>query len=399
MLLAHKIELRPTAKQADYLDRACGCRRHCFNQLLGHFKEDGIKWSKKAAYQYYINVIRKEFEWYNEVSSRVTRNAIDDLDNAFKHYFRRVKSGKPYPKSKHKKRYNPYGFPEFKKRGKHDSFALRESPKFDVIGRTLRIEKLKTHIPMRQQLRFVGKTKQVTITKQAGKYFASILVDTLDYDSKLDKQHESVGVDFGVKSLAVLSDGTTFDANQKLKASLTKLKRKQRKLSKKARGSNRYAKAKVAISKLHYHIANQRKAVIHELTDKLTKNYKVICIEDLHVKGMLKNHKLARAISDAGFGMFRTILEAKAVLRGCTVVAINRFFPSTKMCSGCGQLHDMPLNKRQMVCDCGLTLDRDHNAAINIDRNGRDTLQLDKNSYARVVEDAATCSNASMLTV
>ena len=170
MLLAHKIELRPTPEQATYLDKACGSKRHCYNQLLAHFSQPENNWSKTAAYQRYINVIRKEFDWYSEVSSRVTRNAIDDLDNAFKHFFRRIKLKQKA------------GFPRFKKKDINDSFALRESAKFDVVGRELRLEKLKTKIQMRQELRFQGKTKQVTISKRASKYFASILVETNDYN-------------------------------------------------------------------------------------------------------------------------------------------------------------------------------------------------------------------------
>ncbi len=164
MLLAHKIELRPTLEQREYFDRARGHRRHCYNQLLEYFNqkdESGQwvnKWSK-AAYQYYIEVLRVEFLWYAEVSSRVTRNAIGDLDNAFKNFFRRVKNGDKNP-----------GYPRFKKRDHKDSFALRETEKFDVEYKQLRIEKLKTWIEMRQPVRFGGKLKQVTISKRAGKY-------------------------------------------------------------------------------------------------------------------------------------------------------------------------------------------------------------------------------------
>jgi putative transposase len=364
MLLAHKIELRPTAPQADYLARACGSRRHCYNQLLAHFRQPGVKWSKAAAYQHYIKVIRPAFPWYNEVSSRVTRNAIDDLDNAFKHFFRRVKRGqKP-------------GFPRFKKKGVGDSFALRESAKFEVEGRTLRIERLNSRIKLRQPLRFTGQAKQVTISQKAGTFYAAILVDTQDYNPHTPES-EAVGVDLGVKSLAVLSDGTVFPANQKLKANLRRLKRRQRRLSKKVKGSHRRAKAKTSLAKLHQRIANQRHAVLHEVSDHLTRHYKVVCIEDLNVRGMTKNHRLARAVNDAGFGTLRRMIEYKAALRGGTVAVIDRFAPSSKMCSACGQLHEMPLDRRMMVCDCGHVMDRDLNAAKNILKFGLDTLTPD----------------------
>lgn len=240
MLLAYKIELRPTRQQAEHLDRAFGSRRHAFNQLLAHFSQEGVKWSKKAASEKY-KALRIEFPWYAEVSQRVTRNTVDNLHNAFTHFFRRVKNGeKP-------------GYPRFKKRGLHDSFALREKPKFDVDGRTLRIEKLKTRIRMREALRFSGTPCQVTISKRAGKYFASVLVETQDYNLRHQEQ-ESVGVDFGIKDLAICSNGKTFAANQKLKHSLKRLARKQRALSRKVKGSNRCAKARQAVAKLHYRI-------------------------------------------------------------------------------------------------------------------------------------------------
>jgi putative transposase len=364
MLLAHKIELRPTTLQTDYLARACGSRRHCYNQLLDHFKQSGVKWSKVAAYQHYITVIRPAFPWYNEVSSRVTRNAIDDLDNAFKHFFRRMKLGqKP-------------GFPTFKKKGIGDSFALREPAKFDVEDRTVRIERLHSRIRLRQPLRFSGKAKQITISQRAGKFYASILVDTQDYNLHAP-EGEAVGVDLGVKSLAVLSDGAVFPASQKLKANLRRLKRRNRRLSRKVKGSHRRAKARNALAKLHKRIADQRQAVLHEVSDHLTRNYKVVCIEDLNVRGMTQNHRLARAVQDAGFGTLRQMIEYKATLRGGTVVVINRFAPSSKMCCQCGQLHDMPLEKRMMDCECGNAMDRDLNAAINILNFGLDTLTPD----------------------
>ena len=363
MLLAHRIELYPTAAQADYLDRACGSRRHCYNQLLAHFSQDGVKWSKTSAVEVY-NRLRQQFEWYSEVSQRVTRNAIDDLDSAFKHFFRRVKNGeKP-------------GYPRFKKRGINDSFALRESVKFDVEGRWLRIEKLKTRIKLSQEVRFSGTHKQVTISRTAeGKYYASILVET-DDDQKTAGAG-SVGVDLGIKELAVLSDGTKITANQKLKKGLRKLKKHQRRLSRKTKGSHRRAKAKLKVARIHRRIAHQRQAVLHELTDHLTETYHTICIEDLNVKGMVKNHCLARAISDAGFGMFRQFLEYKAKLRGNTLKIVDRWFPSSKTCSGCGTVKkELSLSERAFVCEhCGVVMDRDHNAAVNILNHGEDTLK------------------------
>lgn len=367
MLLAHKIELRPTAEQATYLDKACGTRRHCYNQLLAHFSQEGVKWSRKAAQQYLKEIIRPSFEWYNEVSAHTIYNAIDDLDNAFKHFFRRVKAKQKA------------GYPRFKKKDVNDSFALRRANRFTVSNRKLRVERLKTKIKMREELRFTGTHKQATISKRAGKYFASILVDTEDYNKKDTCREESVGVDFGVKELATLSNGVVFGANQKLKASIKKLAKLQRHMARKQKkASNRRVRAKLKIAKLHYRINNQRKAVLHEVSDYLTSKFDLITIEDLNVKGMVKNHKLARVISDAGFGMLRAFIEYKAKLRGCKVVIADRFYPSSKTCSCCGSIKkDLSLSDRIYKCGCGAELDRDMNAAINLNKYGQDTFKPD----------------------
>ena len=356
MLLAHKIELRPSAAQRTYFDRACGTRRHAFNQLLAHFRQPGTKWSKRVAYAHFVKVIRPQFPWYGEVSARTSRNAIDDLDNAFKHFFRRVKLGqKP-------------GFPVFKKKDQNDSFALREAEKFDVEGRLLRLEKCPGKVKMRQRLRFIGETKQVTVSKRAGRYHAAVLIETEDYDPRLGERCEAIGVDFGVRALAVISDGAVIPANQKLKANLRRLKRRSRNLSKKQRGSNRRAKAKLSLARLHERIANQRKAVLHETSDLITRKADVVVLEDLNVSGMLKSRSMARAISDAGFGALRAMIEYKAKLRDVTVVIADRWFPSSKTCSECGCIKkDLKRGDETFRCgECDFKMDRDQNAALNL---------------------------------
>lgn len=356
MLLAHKIELRPTPEQEQFLFQSVGVRRFTYNALLAHFKQDSVKWNKKAANDK-LKDLKSEHAWMQDVSARTSRNVIDDLDNAFKKFFKNVKAGK-----------KP-GFPKFKKKGVSDSFSIREQQKFDVNGRMLRIEKLKTRIIMRQRLRLNGTAKQCAVSFSGGRWFASILVDCAEspwnpIDTNTRKP--SVGVDIGIKSLAVLSDGTEIPANQPLKRQLKKLAKLQKQFARQKKGSNRRSITKRKIARLHFFVTEKRKAVLHELTDYLTRSYGRIVIEDLNVSGMVKNRKLARAISDVGFGEFRRQLEYKAFFRGCELVVADRFFPSSKICSGCGVVHDMPLGNREMNCDCGTVLDRDHNAAINL---------------------------------
>jgi putative transposase len=166
MVLAHKIQLYPDAAQAEYLQRCIGARRFAYNALLAHFKQEGVKWSKSAAYEFFLREVRQP--WMGELTSRAPRNAIDDLHNAFQHFFRRVKA-KQKP-----------GFPTFHKKGINDSFALREKAKFDVDGRTLRVEKAPGRIKLRQRLRFTGEPRSVTISLRAGKFYAAVLVETED---------------------------------------------------------------------------------------------------------------------------------------------------------------------------------------------------------------------------
>jgi putative transposase len=352
MLLAHKVQLYPTTEQAEYLRRCMGARRFAYNALLAHFKDPEVKWSKRTGYECFIKHVRQP--WMEELTSRAPRNAIEDLHNAFQHFFRRCKLGqKP-------------GFPKFHKKGIHDSFAIREKPKFDVCGRRLRIEKAPGRIKIQQALRWTGVLCSVTISERAGKFYAAIMVDTQDYDTR--GGDGSVGVDFGINSLAVLSTGEVVPANQALKANLRRLKRRSRNLSKKQRGSNRRAKAKLALAKLHKRIADQRTAMSHKVSDMLTRRFGSIVIEGLAVKKMIEKRRFARSISDAGFGSLRRMIEYKAKARGCNVIIAPRFYPSSKTCSACGVIKgELTLDDRVFRCDdCGHEQDRDLNAAMNL---------------------------------
>lgn len=305
---------------------------------------------------YLNNNLKSEFSWIADVSARVSRSAIEDLDNAFKKLFKK--------KSK---------YPKFKKRGDRDSFSIREKEKFDINGRFLRIEKLKIKIKTRNELRFDSRPKQVTISYKAGKWFASIMAELLDdIPNETFTRKPSVGVDLGVSKLAVLSDGIVFEANQPLKKKLKKLKLLQRRFSRKQKGSNNGKRLKLKISKLHYYIYCKRQAITHELTSYLVKNYFGIVIEDLNVSGMVKNRKLARAVSDVGFYEIRRQLEYKSKLYGNDLIIADRWFPSTKMYSSCGKKQDIGLSNRRYECSCGLSIDRDLNAAINLNKVATD---------------------------
>jgi len=259
--------------------------------------------------------------------------------------------------------------PKFKKRGIKDSFSLREKQKFHVEDRDLRIEKLKTLIKMRQQVRFEGECKQCTISKKAGKWFASILIKlkTNPFTHKVPSENQ-VGIDLGIKEMAVLSNGEVFPANQQLKKKLKKLAKLQRRLARKVKGSNRFRILKLKIQKLYYYISCKRKAIIHEFTDYITKTFKRIVIEDLKVSKMLENKQLARSLSDVSFHEMRRQLEYKSKWRNCELIIANQWFPSSKLCSNCGnKKKDLHLSDRIYRCDkCKFEIDRDLNASINL---------------------------------
>ncbi len=355
MLISHKIELRPNSRQIDFLNQSVGCRRFVWNQCLAEWNlayERGFR-PDKDYMRFYLKLLKNKFTWLKEVSDAPLQEAINDLCDAFIRFFKGI--------TKH---------PRFKKRGVSDSFAIRNMAKFKIKGRKLEVEKMrKSWIPMREEVRFDGQHRQISISKKAGRWFVSVLVKTAanPFTNKFPPDESQVGVDLGVKGIATLSDGTFFPASQPLKKQLKKLAKMQRQLARKTKGSNRHKKLSARIAELHYFVACKRKAVLHEITDYITKNYSKIVIEDLNVSGMMKNHNLARAISDCGFYEFRKQVEYKSRFRGNELVIADQWFPSSKMCSRCGSINkDLSLSDRIYFCDCGMSMDRDLNASINL---------------------------------
>lgn len=357
MLLAHKIEIRPTPEQEQFFEQACGSSRHLWNNMVAHFSDKQNKFSKKAAREFYYNS-RNEFTWYNQLSAAIFQSTIDNLENSFKGFFKSKK-----------------GFPKFKKKSIRDSFRISQSLKFSIIGRNLRIEKFNRgkgtpSISLREKLRFTGKPKQLTISKAGGKWFASVLVEVESgYNLKQPTSNKCVGVDLGIKTLITTSDGESIGKSNKLSRQLGKLAKLQQRLAKQRKGSNRRAKTKHKISRLHFHVGQQRKALLHSVSDTLTSGYSIICMEDLDVKGMLEksNTDLSRMIADVGMYELKRQCIYKSFLRGGKVLFVDQYFPSSKLCSSCGNIkQDLKLSDRLYNCGCGLSIDRDLNAARNI---------------------------------
>lgn len=363
MLLAHKIELRTTATQGDYLRRCCGTSRFVFNQLVAKWKS-GEKYNRKA-FQKFCSTMRQATPWMQEVSSRAVYEAADNFHEAVNNFFRTCKN-------KSGKKWNP---PTFKKKGRNDSCQFSHATQFAVNERSLRVAGLKEQIKMRERIRFSGKLKSVAIRSRCGRWYASFLVEVED-NPKLDlTQKPSVGVDLGLTTLAVLSNGEVCKNPKPLNRSLRKLKRYQRQVSRRyVKGakhqSHRHDKAARSVARIHKKVSDQRSAAQHKFTSDIVKRFSRITIEDLNVSGMLNNRKLSREIIDASWSSLRRKIEYKCKIAGVELVVADRFFASSKTCSGCGhKVEKLSLYQRVFNCpECNLSLDRDRNAAINLDR-------------------------------
>jgi putative transposase len=359
MIIAHKIALDPTNEQVTYFKKACGVARFAYNWALAEWKrqykasksDPSIPRPSQKALRRQLNAIKREqFPWMMDVTKCAPQMAIIHLGKAFQNFFEgRAK------------------YPKFHKKGVHDSFTLTND-QFDLDGSRIRIPNL-GWVRMRESLRFAGKLLSATISRVADRWFVSIAVDTPNTSHLPQAENQgAVGVDLGVKALATLSTGETIPGPKPHKALLGRLRRLSRSLSRKQKGSANRAKAKAKLSRLHARIANIRADALHKLTTSLTRRFHTIGIEDLNVRGMVKNRRLARSIMDMGFFEFKRQLEYKAAMRGGVVVVADRFFASSKTCSACGhKLDDLPLSVREWKCPaCGTVHDRDVNAAKNL---------------------------------
>ena len=359
MLIAHKIALNPNNKQKTYFARASGTARFAYNWALAEWNrqyeasviDESLPKPSQAALRRQLNAIKHEhFPWMLEVTKNAPQMAIIQLGAAFKNFFQGVAK-----------------YPQFRKKGIHDRFTITND-QFQLDGSRIRIPNL-GWVRMRETLRFAGKIMSATISRVAERWFVSITVNTHD-NSHLPKAENqgAVGVDLGVSVLATLSTGERIIGPKAHKASLCRLKRLSRSLSRKTKGSNNRKKAKAKVAQLHANNSNLRKDGLHKLTTNLTRRFDTIGIEDLNVKGMMKNRHLSRAIADMGFYEFRRQLEYKAESRGNQVVVASRWFASSKMCSSCkSTLEKLPLSVREWICPCCNTLhDRDVNAAYNL---------------------------------
>jgi putative transposase len=358
MLVAHRIRLDPNKLQRTYLARAAGTARFAYNWALAEWGRQYAIWKadpasprpSEGALQRQLNSIKRDaFPWMLDVTKCAPQMAIIQLGRAFENFF----AGRAR-------------YPRPRRKGVDDRFAITNDD-FRVDGKRLRIPKL-GWVRIRESLRFTGHIMSATISRKADHWYASITVDSPDLPLPPADNQGVVGGDLGISRLATLSTGESVEGPKALRRLLTNLRRLSRGLSRKVKGSANRAKAREKLARLHERIGNIRRESLHQLTTSLTRRFHTIGIEDLNIRGMLRNRTLARAIADMGFYEFRRQLEYKAARRGRRVVVVDRWYPSSKKCSQCGHvLGVLTLAQRSWTCpDCGAAHDRDVNATINL---------------------------------
>lgn len=365
-----KYRIYPNASQRDQIARTFGCCRFVYNRALDVKKSAYAKIGKTVSWVELCRMLpvwkrNPETAWLAQADSMALQQSIRDLDRAYKNFFRRVREGK-----------KP-GFPKFKSR-RHCRQSYRTNLGKVIDCNHIALPKLGT-VRAKVSRPLQGRLVSITVSQDvAGRYFATFLCTDVLLKSA-PATNQEVGIDLGVKTLATLSNGTKIENPHHLKKYERKLAREQRKLSRRKgarkgeRPSGRYLKQRKKVAKIHAKIADSRTDTLHKVTTMLADENQVLCMEHLNAEGMMKNHHLAKTVSDASFGEFTRLLEYKCTERGRTFVRVGRFYPSSKTCSSCGhRLEILPLSVRSWNCPaCGAHHDRDVNAARNILAEGK----------------------------
>ena len=374
MLRAIKVRLYPNKEQEQKINKTLGCYRFVYNHMLAlkqeAYKRDKTNLGLCELSKYLLGTLRKDeqYAWLKEENSAVMQQAIRQMLTAYGNFFKQNK-----------------GFPKFKSKKDKQSALFR-------IGTISRRNTFETrHITLTKPLKNIKfrcsdlylsrlqkynkNIRSATLSKsKSGNYFLSILVEMEDTElKKFEHTDKQVGIDLGVKNFVITSDGYVFENKHFLNNEEKKMKRLQRQLSRKVKGSNNREKQRVRIAKLFERITNKKDAYIHYVVNKLLTSYDTIFMEDLNVQGLLRNHHLSKAISEVGFSKFKQILSIKALANGKEVISVDMFYPSSKTCSVCWyKKQDLKLSDRSWVCpQCGTKHDRDINAAVNILLEGK----------------------------
>src|SRR6266581_7449803 len=365
---SHVIRLNTTPEQETYFRKACGVARHAYNWALARWKEaraEGKRVTTRDLKAEYNQIKGEQFPWCYEVTKCAPEQAFADLGQALANYWRMKEEG-TQPKLKHpRKDGEEAGFPHFKSKKRDRLSFYLANDKFSVHGQTLRVPKL-GDVNMTEELRILGKIRSATISYQAGWWFVSIAAE-VEHETPTHKGG-TVGIDLGIKTLATTSSGEKFENQKHYRRNLGRIQGLSKGLSRKVEGSQNWWKNAKQLAKAHYRVACQRQDTLHKMSTKVARTYALIGLEDLNVKGMLANHQLAQAVSDASFFEVKRQLLYKAEQYGSYVQLIDRWFPSSKTCHVCGWVkEDLTLADRVWVCEqCGTVHDRNLNAAIMV---------------------------------
>ena len=359
MLLSHRIKLEPTVEQTTSLFKAAGCARYAWNWALtewqNHYRATG---KSPNIFELKKRWNREKPVWVLESPKDANQQVFAYLKAAYSRFFKKT-AGYPKPKRKGKAR---------------DGFYL-SNDQFRLVGSHVKIPRIGA-VKLTEQLRFTGKVMSATVSRTADRWFISIVVDSPTKPATATPALDTLGIDVGLKHFAVCSDGSVHDAPKPLKAGLKRLQRLSRRHSRSKPASANRAKLTKRLARHHYRVACIRRDFLHKLSTRLASKAKTLVIEDLNIMGMVQNRSLARSLQDAGLAEFRRMLQYKCGITGAALIAADRWYPSSQLCSGCGARQKLALSERTYRCHvCGIELNRDLNAAINLSTVGYTGIQ------------------------